>query len=199
MPPRPLVHPLAVLAYTLTSALAGCSSTPSAPPRALLDERSGVTINAVAQPIVLARVRNDTGGFGHDCVTLVAAEKDEAGKYTELLLLYRWSFSYNSDARLPPPPPNTGRLVIHADEHTIELQPLPQVPVNASQSKDLFLPTSGQYVAYAYRTDFAVMQLIASSHELSVHLPQETPDVAFSLWRDGRPALTQLLSQLNGS
>jgi len=195
MPQRSSIAHMALLACALSAVLAACSTGPSAP-RALLNEHTGVTINAVSEPIVFARVRDDN--LTHECVTLVAAEKDEAGKYTELLLLYRWTLSAHGDAHAPLPR-DAGRLQIDVDGRAIELQPLSQLPIAASELKNLFPPTAGDYVSYAYRTEFATMQQIASSHDLSVHLPQETPDLAFSLWRDGRPALAELLKQLNGS
>jgi hypothetical protein len=43
------------------------------------------------------------------------------------------------------------------------------------------------------------MRLIAMSHDLTVSLPDEPADAAFWLWRDGRPALAQLVKQLTGS
>src|SRR5579871_563590 len=166
--------------------LAACSMTPPRAPRALLDESTGVTVTAASEPIILARLHSDTpGGLAHDCVTLVGAERDEAGKYTQLLLLYRWSFAANGEAR-PPPPAGSGRLIVRADAERIELRPLDRPPISASQFKQLFAPEV-RYVSYAYLTDFQTLRRIADSHELSASLPDEAPDESFSLWRDGRP------------
>jgi hypothetical protein len=174
-------------------ALAACSSAPSSP-RALLDENTGVTINAVAEPMLFARVRTDAGSSARDYVTLVVVENDNAGKYTDVLLMYRWAiFS-------PPPPKKSGgQLLIQADEHAIDLQPLERVPIDLSRRKDLFVPENVGVVIHAYAIDFETMRMIATSHELTVRLPQEPIETPFTLWRDGRPALAQLLKQLSGS
>jgi len=81
------------------------------------------------------------------------------------------------------------------------LQPLDTIPVDLSRSKDLFVPEGERVVKYAYQINFDTMRAIAGSHELKLRLPQEPeePDTPFTLWRDGRPALGQLVNQLNGS
>jgi hypothetical protein len=187
---------LAILASVCASALVSCSSGPG-PPQSVLDENTGVTLNAVSEPMLFARVREDVGASTRDYVTLVAMEIDNAGKYTQLLLMYRWSVSFKG--RATPPPQNSGRLVIEADDLKIELQPMGRMPVDLSRNKVLFVPGAPEVQKYAYLTDFATMRRIASSHDLAVRLPQEPPDTPIPLWRDGRPALAQLIQQLNGS
>jgi hypothetical protein len=183
----------ALVPILVLEVLAACSSVPPAP-RQLLDEKTGVTMTVVASPMLFARVRNAASASGHDYVTLVTLENDNAGKYTELLLMYRWSIS------LPPPNKDgTGRLLIQADGHAIEMQPLERIPIDMSRSKDLFVPENVDVVTRAYPIDFETMRLIAMSHDLTVSLPDEPADAAFWLWRDGRPALAQLVKQLTGS
>jgi hypothetical protein len=178
--------------------LAACSTPPSAT-RAVLDEHSGVTINAVAAPLVFGRIHRDTKSATRDYVTLVAAEQDNAGKYTQLFLMYRWSRSFGGQA--PQPEQNAGTLVVVADGREIVMEPLDRMPIDPSHTKDLFLPASDLTAKYAYLTNFETMRAIASSHELLVKLPKEhdAPDTPFMLWEDGRAALAQLVSQLNGS
>jgi len=187
---------LAILAI-VELALAACSSTSTAlAPKAVLDEHTGLTINAVSEPIVFARVEQNAVSSVHDYVTLVALEKDNAGKYTQLLLMYRWSVAFKGS--WGPPPDNAGRLIVHTDSRDLELQPLDQVPVDLSL-KALMVP-EGVYVRkYAYLTDFAMLREIAASHELAARLPQEQDSSPLPLFRDGRAALSQLIQQLNGS
>jgi hypothetical protein len=181
----------------LPAALVACSTPPSAP-RAVLDERTGVTINAVSTPLLFFRIPGNVLSGARDYVTLVAAENDNAGKYTQLFLMYRWSLSVNG-GYVPQPKPNTGRLVVVADGHEFVMEPLDRIPIDLTFSKDLFVPDD-QSIRYAYLTDFQTMRAIARSHELVVKLPQEEegPDTPFSLFRDGRPALAELVNQLNG-
>jgi hypothetical protein len=178
--------------------LAACATTPGSTrePQSVLDERTGVTLNAVSEPIVFTRVQQNASSSVHEYVTLVALEKDNAGKYTQLLLMYRWSVSFKGP--LSPPPENAGRLIIHCDDRDLELQPLEQIPVDLSL-KALMVPDGAYVRKYAYLTDFDTLRQIASSHELSVRLPQEDDSMTMALSRDGRHALSQLVAQLNGS
>jgi hypothetical protein len=177
-------------------ALAGCSSVPPAP-QSLLEEKTGATITVASEPMSFARVSSDPGASARDYVTLVALEQDVAGKYTQMLLLHRWSTSIRGAPPAPPSAVSAGTLIIHADEREISLQALEQVPIDLSAREQLFMPYTQNEVTRAYVTDFATMRLIASSHDLSVRLPQESGDGPFLLWRDGRPALEQFLKELN--
>jgi hypothetical protein len=180
----------------LLAALISCSSVPSTP-HALLDERTGVTTNVVGAPISFARVRNDVSGSARECLTLVAVERDVSGHYTDLLLVYRWTVVIRGDA--PPAAAAVGPVKIRADEHEIDLQALPQIPIDMSQRDQLFMPVESGVAIAAYAADFNTLRLIATSHELTVSLPQQPLETPFSLWRDGRPALAQFVKQLNGS
>jgi hypothetical protein len=183
-----------VAAWLLT--FAGCTSVPPAP-QSLLEEKTGATITVASAPISFARVSSDPGASARDYVTLVAVEQDVAGKYTQMFLLHRWSTSIRGAPPAPPSAASVATLLIRADEREITLQALEQVPIDLSAREQLFMPYTQDAVTRAYVTDFATMRLIASSHDLSVHLPQEPVDAPFILWRDGRPALEQFLKELN--
>ena len=193
----PSSHTLArVAAILLLAAIAACTSAPPAP-RALLNENTADTLTVVAEPLLFARVRTVTTDAGHDYATLVAVEKDAAGKYTDLLLLYRWSIpSYGAST---PAQDNAGQLFIQADEHAIELRPLEQVPIDLSRRKELFVPERVAVATRAYAIDLETLRLMASSHDLTLRLSKEPADSSFWLWKDGRPALTLFLKQLTGS
>jgi hypothetical protein len=185
-----------VVAILLLAAIAACTSAPPAP-RALLNEHTADTLTVVAEPLLFARVRTVATDAGHDYATVVAVEKDAAGKYTDLLLLYRWSIpSYTASTSAEG---NDGQLFIQADEHAIELQPLPQLPIDLSQRKELFVPEHVDVATYAYAIDLDTLRLMASSHELTLRLSKDPADGSFWLWKDGRPALTLFLKQLTGS
>jgi hypothetical protein len=175
-------------------AMPGCSNLPPAP-QSLLQEKTGATITVVGAPISFARVSSDASASMRDYVTLVAVEQDVAGKYTQMFLLYRWSTSIRGEPA-PPPTLGSGAVLIRADERDIALQPLEQIPIDLSAREQLFMPYA-HAITRAYATDFATMRLIASSHNLSLRLPQEPVEAAFPLWRDGRAALEQFLKELN--
>lgn len=187
-------HRVAVI--SLLAAMAACASAPPAP-RALLNENTADTLTIVAEPLLFARLRTVATAAGHDYATLVAVEKDAAGKYTDLLLLYRWSIpSYSASA---PAEDNAGQLFIQADEHAIELQPLAQIPIDLSRRKELFLPEHVDVAIHAYAIDLETLRLMAGSHDLTLRLSKEPVDPPFWLWKDGRPALALFLNQLTGS
>src|ERR1700733_2240162 len=116
------------LLLAILAATSACSSLPSTP-RDLLDERSGVTVSVVGAPIEFAHDANGEPpheGPAHDVLTLVAIQRDDDGKYTSLILLYRWSIHFSV---VPPAPEaDTGELLITADGHAIDLRPLPRLP-----------------------------------------------------------------------
>jgi hypothetical protein len=182
------------LSFTILAAMAACSSLPSNP-RDLLDERTGITVSVVGAPIELEREPN--GAVAHDFLTLVAIQKDDEGKHTALILLYRWAVYYGGSPFAPGA--GSGELLIDVDGHSIDLQPLAQLPVGLPGPKDLFVPDTSQSAMRAYVTDLETMRLISTSHELIVRLPKESPTGSFMLWHDGRPALRQFVEHLSGS
>jgi hypothetical protein len=177
------------LSLAILAALSACTSVPSGP-RDLLDERTGITISVVGAPIDFEHEAK--GGSAHDLLTLVAAQKDDDGKYTWLILLYRWSVFYGAAPFSSAA--GSGELLIDADGRSIELQPLPHLPAGLPAPKDLFVPDTTEGALRAYGTDLETMRLIASSHELTVRLPQESPIGSYTVWHDGRPALEQFLT-----
>ena len=182
------------LALTMLAAVVACSSLPQGP-RDLLDERTGATVTVVGAPITF--VRQPNGQPSKDFLTLVAIQKDDAGKYTQLLLLYRWSTYFVPVSSSPQD--HGEELLIDIDGHSIELQPLHGLPAGLPRPKDLFVPETTEAAMRAYVTDLETMRLIATSHELTLRLPQESLNDQFLLWQDSRPALAQFVKQLSGS
>lgn len=184
--------PRGFLLFTILTAMAACSSLPPGP-RDLLDDRTGITMSVVGAPIELAH--GPEGASTHDFLTLVATQRDDDGKYTTLMLLYRWSVFYgaapfSSEA-------GSGELLIDVDGHSLDLQALPRLPVGLPRPKDLFFPDTTEGAMRAYVTDLGTLRLIASSHDLTVRLPKESPVGSYMLWRDGRPALEQFVKHLS--
>jgi hypothetical protein len=175
------------------AALQACRSVPSAPAQEILDEQSGNTLLVVAKPLVFARTRTDVAAYARDYATLVAVEVDQSGKYSDFLLLYRWS---TVDRRMSSPPdPSAGELRILAEGRTIDLMPLEQIPVSLSRRRELHVPDHGEVVAHGYPIDAAALRFIASSRDLSVQMPQEGLDTPFTVWEDGRAALGQFVQR----
>jgi hypothetical protein len=182
------------LSFAMLVAVAACSSV-SPGPRDLLDEHTGVTVTVVGAPITFARQPNFQPS--QDFLTLVAIQKDDAGKFTDLLLLYRWSADFGPVSSSPED--NGGKLLIEIDGRSIELQPLPRLPAGLPKPKDLYVPQTTEAAMRAYVTDLETMRRIATSHDLDLRLPQESISDPFKLWGDSRPALAQFVKQLSGS
>jgi hypothetical protein len=179
--------------FMILAATAACSSLPPSP-RDLLDDHTGITLSVVGAPIDFEHEAN--GAAAHDYLTLVATQQDDDGKYTALILLYRWSVFYG--AAPFGTQGGAGDALIDADGHSIDLRPLPRLPPGLPKPKDLFVPDTTESAMRAYVTDLQTLRLIATSHELTVRLPKESPVGSFILWHDGRPALEQFVEHLSG-
>jgi hypothetical protein len=171
------------------AALPACTSLPRAGAHEIFDEQSGNTVLVAAMPLVFARERTDVAAHARDYVTLVAAELDESGKYSDYLLLYRWS---TVDRRMSAPPdPNAGNLRILAEGRTIELAPLERLPIGLSRGRELHVPDHVDVVAHAYRIEVATLRFIAKARDIVVFMPEEPLATPFKIWEDGRRSLEQ--------
>ena len=167
--------------------LTACAAAPVRAPTELLDEQTGATLVVVAEPLVFARARVDVAANARDYATVVAIEANRSGKYTQYLLLHRWSTVDRRMAGLPPP--EAGRLVIKADGRLLELQPLQPMPAALTRRDRVFLPDDADVVSWAYACDLTTLAYLAASHDIELRLPDEALDSPFALWSDGRPAL----------
>jgi hypothetical protein len=178
------------LCFAVLSAL-GCKSVPLTP-RDVLDPNTGSTVTVAEEPLLFVRIRGQAPALTHDFVRLVAAETYRAGQYADLMLLYRWSLAEQGG---PLPKDDGGRLLIVADDQMIELLPLAQVPAGLSQLDGLLAPGNVAVVSYAYPVNTTDLRLIAESRSLTAQLMQESPNTPYTLWRDGRPALSQFIKE----
>ncbi len=180
---------LSVTLIVALSLLPACSSAPRARSQEIFDEQTGNTLLVATKPLVFARSRTDVAAFGRDYATLVAVEVDISGKFSDYLLLYRWS---TVDPRMSPPPESRqGDLKILTEGREIELKPLEQLPVSLSRRKQLHVPEQGAVIAHAYKVDAATLRYHRLEPRTHVRMPQERLDMPFKIWEDGRNALAQ--------
>ena len=166
---RTVALALGVLALaTGAGLLGGCASAPPAETLSFLDERTGITLSVVDEPLVLARDRRDLAANARDYLTLVAVTRNQSGRITPALLLYRWS---TIDSRVAAP--------------------LADVPKEFSPSAvhDLWRPPVSTVSTTAYKIDAATLLFIAQSGHVSAFIDQPGDGLPYSLWRDGRAAL----------
>jgi hypothetical protein len=179
----------------LLAIASSCASRPAPPAHEIFDEQTASTLTVVSKPLVFARERSDVEAHARDYATLVAAEIDISGRYSEFLLLYRWS---TVDRRMSLPPlPGEGALRIVADGRAIDLRPMERLPISLKQDRALHVPAHGDIVPRAYTVDVELLRFIAASRELSLRMPQEQLNLPFALWEDGRGALANFVRSVN--
>jgi hypothetical protein len=172
--------------------LAACASAPAHAPSApneLLDEQTGATLVVVAEPLVFARARFDVAANARDYATVVAVEANRSGKYSQYLLVHRWSTVDRRMAALPAV--SAGRLIVQADGRVLEFKPLEPMPAALMRRDHVFMPDDADVVSWAYAADLATLAYLGASHEISMRLPDDTLDSPFALWSDGRAALSE--------
>ncbi len=185
--PSAIRHRAVALLFAAGAALAGCASEPQRAPAELLDEQTGATLVVVAEPLVFARARLDVAANARDYLTLVAVEANRSGKYTQYLLVHRWSTVDRRMAELPAA--SAGRLIIEADGRMLELKPLQPMPAALVRRDRVHLPADADVVSWAYYVDLATLAYLAGSQQIRARLPDEPLDSPFALWADGRAAL----------
>jgi len=191
-----LLHParFALTALLITTA-GGCTALPAPAPNQFLDERTGVTLSVVDAPLVLARERRDIAANARDYLTLVAAERDMAGRRQLILLVHRWS---TIDTRVgASDDDDSTRLTLLADGRDIHLAPVAdKLPAEFTQNERLLRPPVDKVVTLAYATDIATLRYVVSSRQLSASFEAAKATLPYTLWRDGRESLRQLLDSV---
>jgi hypothetical protein len=180
-----LRHPLLAVVFF---ALAGCAALPPPEPQTHLDEKTGVTLTVVDKPLVFARERRDIAANVRDYITVVAVERDQAGRFTLALIAYRWS---TIDKRVNEQAgASESKLVIIADGRDVHLAPLgAAVPADLAPSARLHAPPVPEFTTTAYAIDAATLSFIAGSARLSAFYEDSPQPLPFVLWSDQRDAL----------
>ena len=184
------------LLVSLLLLCAGCVRPSPPDSRTILDSQSGNTLLLVAHPLIFARERSDVAAYARDYATVVAVELDKAGHYSDYLLLYRWS---TVDKRMSAPPQaSSGALQIEADDRTIILPALEQLPIAVADADALHFPPHADAVTYAYDIDLATLRFIALSRHIQLRMPRDRLQTPFGLWADGRASLAQFVRAEGG-
>ncbi len=166
-----------------------CTALPPPEPATHLDQRSGVTLTVVDKPLVFARERRDIAANVRDYITLVAVERDVAGKFTLALIAYRWS---TIDERVNDESlAGNRKLVILADGRDVRPQPLAEVPIELQSDPRLLPPAVPKFTTIAYAIDAATLAYIAASEQLSAFYEDAEQPLSFALWSDQRDALAR--------
>jgi hypothetical protein len=175
----------------LLSALPACTAPPTTHPRELLDESTGLTLIVVQQPTVFARARTEAAANARDYATLVAVREDRSGKYSDWLIVYRWStvdLRFGGSAGHTP-----GALHLIADDRDFALQAGTPSPSLLRRRDGLFAPPNQDAVSTWYAVNAEDIRYVASAQTVSLRYSDDAYPIAYSLWKDGRPALRDWL------
>ncbi len=169
-----------------------CTLTPPKDTTALLDERTGITLAIVDTPLVFARERRDLAVNARDYVSVVTVERNEAGKHSTALVVYRWS---TVDPRINEVTDADARqLVLLADGRDIRLKPMPEpLPEEFRPRPRLHLPPVTRLRTDVYLCDGATLAYLAASKQLSAFFADATGAMPYTLWTDGRAALQRFV------
>jgi hypothetical protein len=169
--------------------------TPPLEPRNVLDERSGVSLTVVDQPLVLARERRDVAVQARDYLTLVAAQINESGRRELVWVVHQWS---TIDSRATEFQPTPGEpLLLVADGRDVRLHPIRSPAARLySENSVLRAPPDALAVTTVYAVDDATLEYVADSGRIAASFPESRLTLPFTLWTDGRPALQRFLAEV---
>jgi hypothetical protein len=172
--------------------LCACVSHPGPPlPRNYLDERTGVTVSVVAQPLTFSRDRSELAARSRDYVTLVAVVLNNGGHYQNVLLGYPWS---TVDARMDPErSDDPGTLVITADDRRFVLTPTERSLHDIGLDSPIGRPAGSHRPGHVYLTDPATLRFLAAARSLRLQVGTQEPATPYQIWQDGRAALAALV------
>lgn len=164
----------------------------------MLDDRSGVSLRVVAEPLVLARERRDLAAHARDYLTLAAVERNEAGRRDLVLLAYRWS---TIDRRVDRQDDAGARaLVLLIDGRDLRLEAITgELAVELRPRPELHRPAVVEVRTVAYRVSRSTLEAIASGSGLVAFHADARDSGPFHLWRDGREALRRFSVALDAT
>ena len=182
-----------IFAWLFVAGLSGCV-TPPPGPRQVLDAKTGATLMVVDEPLILARERRDVAVQARDYLTVVAAEINLSGRRRLFLAVHEWS-TIDSRATSPMIRGHPALLLV-ADGRDLRLETaVDQAATALMGSRDLLRPEDAIVTTTLYDVDAATLDYLATSKTLAAAYP-ESFALPYHIWRDGRPALTRLLTTI---
>lgn len=171
--------------------LLGCAASSAIAPREYLDERTGATITAVAQPWVFAR---GEGPRRQDFAHLHALDVNRMGSHRQYLAILKFWPAPEHDAvrHLAP------ELEIALDGEVLRFIAAPEDlrALGIADPIDRRMPKGSQ--TWLYPIDREGLERIAKSERVSLSLIAQQIRVDYDVWQDGRAQFGEFSSVAAG-
>jgi hypothetical protein len=179
------------------AALAARALAGETPPREYLDEETGATVTAVAEPLVFAYPRRHLAANARDYATLAAASVNRGGRVEYVLIVYFWS---TVDPRLREEPmPTAEPLAIQADDRRIVLRLRAHSAREAGIGLPVHAPPGATAPPNLYTTDLPAVRFMAAARQLALLADSNGTTLSYSLWADRRAALGAFVRHMSGA
>lgn len=159
-----------------------------------LDHETAASITGATQPLVFARQRTDLAAHERDYITLTAIEINRSGKRKYFWWGYVWStIDRRGGERLLG---SDDTLVLIADGRPIRLACGNCAPRDEGIAQAPTAPPLRTAIPVLFNADLEVMRYVAQATDLQIELVRAGISEPFQLWKDGRAALTVLVTEL---
>jgi hypothetical protein len=161
--------------------LGGCASSAVVTPRKYLDEQTGATITAVAEPWVFNRERSAPQ---LDFINMYAIDINRMGEHRQYLVVVQYWPAPEWKAAQP-------LLEIQAADDRVRLQPIDTTAreLGIGQPLDPSAPRAAKY--WFYPVERAQLERIARTQHTSVALLKDEVRASYIVWRDGSAELNE--------
>ncbi len=171
----------ALLVACLAAMILGCAIRAVVTPREYLDEQTGATIVAVADPWVFNRERTAPQ---LDFINLYAIDVNRMGEHRQYLVVVQY---------WPEPEWKSAHpvLEIRAADEAVKLRPIEGSAreLGIGQPLDLSAPRAAKYWFYA--VERAQLERIARTKHTTVALLKDDVRASYVVWRDGSAELNE--------
>jgi hypothetical protein len=176
-----------LLQWAMCLMLFGCATSPGTAPREYLDERTGATITAVAQPWIFAR---GEGPRRQDFAHLHALDVNRMGAHRQYLAVLKFWPAPEHDAvrHLAPD------LEIALGSETLRLAAAQEDlrALGLADPIDRRMPKGSQ--TWLYPVDRAALEKISMAESVSIALIAQQIRVDYDVWQDGRTEFREFSS-----
>lgn len=180
-----------------TAVVAGCVTADDLPPlMQLLDEQSGVTVEATGEPYVLARDAAALAANTRDYLDLRLIEVDRMGKRSFLLSLVAFS-TVDRHGEPSLTTPALARVRVRLGDRVTDLEAVPEGDESRGLSTRVFPRRNGQTGSAEYVVSQPFVRDIAAAREADLSLEiGGDGDVRYEPWQPAESTLRGFVQKL---